>query len=87
LRSDVVCEPLPNRSLGIDRISLSTPSAWAHYDTARPGSIRLLPRDDQLRSLRMDYERMQGMFFATPPTFDAILERLRVLENLINVGR
>lgn len=71
----------------VEHKKLFFPSAWAHYDSARPGSIRLLPREDQVRSLRADYERMQPMFFATPPTFDAILERLRVLENQINGER
>jgi hypothetical protein len=68
----------------VEHKKLFFPSAWAHYDSARPGSIRLLPREDQLRSLRMDYERMRGMFFAAPPTFDAMLEHLRVLEDQIN---
>jgi hypothetical protein len=71
----------------VDHKKLFFPSSWANYDTAVPGSIHLVPRDDQLRPLRGDYERMQPMFFATPPTFDSIVERLRSLEEQIHGKR
>jgi hypothetical protein len=45
-------------------------SAWAHYDTARPGTLRLSPNPARLADLRTDYRDMQPMMFDDPaPTF------------------
>ena len=60
-------------------------SAWAHYDTARPGSLRLSPNPDRLPALRSDYSNMQPMMFDDPaPTFDEIMKKIEELELLIN---
>ncbi len=40
------------------------PSSWAHYDLAVPGTFRLVPSDENLKSLASDYSRMQVMFLA-----------------------
>lgn len=57
---------------------------WAHYEEAKPGSLRLLPRDKQINRLKADYRQMQEMFFEDPPSFDNILERLKTVEEEIN---
>lgn len=57
---------------------------WAGYDTARPGTLRLVPPDEYLKSLREDYRQMQVMMFQNPPTFDEIREILGDLEKEIN---
>ncbi|MBF0532605.1 MAG: nucleotidyl transferase AbiEii/AbiGii toxin family protein [Candidatus Omnitrophica bacterium] len=57
---------------------------WAHYEEATPAGLRLLPRNDQMRALKIDYRQMQQMFFEEPPTFDQIIERLRGIEKEIN---
>jgi hypothetical protein len=59
-------------------------SAWANYATARPGTLRLLPRDQIVSELKRDYAAMQPMFFSEPPGFDTILGQLRELERRIN---
>ena len=59
-------------------------SAWAKYDTARPKTLRLLPRDNIVAELRRDYAAMQPMFFDEPPAFAAILDRIHELEQRIN---
>lgn len=60
-------------------------SSWAHYETARPGSFRLLPDEsERLDGLRRDYEAMQSMIFGTAPTWDEIVHTLRALEGRIN---
>lgn len=61
-------------------------AAWAKYDTARPGSLRLSPPPDLERALRRDYETMREMFFNEPMTFEEILERIAALEAAINEG-
>lgn len=57
---------------------------WAHYEEARPGSLKLLPRDEQVSQLKADYRQMQEMFFEDPPSFESILEKLKIAEDEIN---
>ena len=59
-------------------------SAWANYGDAKPGSFRLVPREDQQSALRRDYQAMRDMYLTDPPDFDIILATLSELENRIN---
>lgn len=60
-------------------------SAWASYDLARPGTLRLLPGEDRIKDLRADYRAMAPMMFdAKPPGFDDIIARLRQFEDDVN---
>ena len=59
-------------------------TAWAHYDTARPGTLRLTPNDQIVGELRQDYLGMRPMFFRTPPSFEEILASLPEMEAQIN---
>lgn len=58
--------------------------SWAHYEEARPGTFKLVPKDEHLNALRSDYRRMAEMIFGETPDFDQILDILRQLENEIN---
>ena len=60
------------------------PSAWAHYDLARPGSLRLLPAEKRVAALERDYRNMNVMIFGEPPAFNKIMETLAALEQEIN---
>ena len=60
-------------------------SAAARYDEAKPGTLRLIPSEDRHRELTADYTSMRPMFFRDVPAFDVILDRLRELENTINI--
>jgi hypothetical protein len=61
------------------------PSAWARYDLAVPGSLKLLPATfSQVKELAQDYEDMQVMLFGEPPEFRDILDELKHLEAEIN---
>ena len=57
---------------------------WACYDEAKPGTLRLVPRDDQMDLLKNDYRQMQEMFFEESPPFEHIIEKLKVIEGQIN---
>ena len=57
---------------------------WAHYEEARPGGLRLSPREDQISQLKTDYRQMQEMFFEDPPSFDSILKKLKTVEKEIS---
>lgn len=61
-------------------------AAWAHYDTARPGSLKLAPPSVLEPALRKDYESMREMFFNEPLSFDEMMTRVRALEIEINAG-
>ena len=60
-------------------------SGWASYETARPGTLRLMPEDARVRDLRADYRAMMPMMFdQTPLSFDDILAKIAALEETIN---
>ena len=61
------------------------PSAWARYDLAVPGSLKLLPPEpSHVKRLAQDYDDMQVMLFGAPPKFRNILSELQNLESEIN---
>lgn len=59
-------------------------SAWAHYDTARPGTFQLLPEGKALDDLKRDYQEMGTMIFGKAPEWDTVAQGLRGLERRIN---
>ena len=60
------------------------PANWTHYDTAVPGTLRIVPNESLAAILRKDYQQMQEMFPTKPLTFDEILARLEALQERIN---
>jgi len=56
----------------------------ARYDLAKPGSLLLMPKNEHIAQLNADYEQMQQMFFEDSPSFENILEKLKIAENKIN---
>jgi hypothetical protein len=61
-------------------------ASYANYDACLAGQLRLIPENAALAALRDDFQRMidAGMFIGGPPNFDAIVDRLRALETVIN---
>ena len=60
-------------------------SGWASYDTARPGSLRLMPGEARIKDLRADYRAMAPMMFDdSPPSFNDILSRIEKFQEAIN---
>src|SRR6266481_7422899 len=57
---------------------------WAQYDTAVPGTLRIVPNDALQAILRKDYQQMEEMFPSKPLSFDEILARLEALQKRIN---
>lgn len=58
--------------------------AWARYDLAVPGSLELLPTEENIKYLKDDYEKMKGMIFGEYPSWENILEDLKELERTLN---
>jgi hypothetical protein len=62
-------------------------SGWASYETARPGTLRLMPAETRIRDLRADYRDMAPMMFDDSPLpFDDVLARIKKLQDDINVS-
>jgi hypothetical protein len=60
-------------------------SGWASYDTARPGTLLLLPDEARIKDLRADYRAMAPMMFDdAPPSLDDILAKIEKLQETIN---
>jgi hypothetical protein len=60
------------------------PRNWARYDLAKPGTIRLMPPEHLIQTLRKDYKEMQVMIYGKRDSFDIILDQIQTLENEIN---
>ena len=59
--------------------------SWVDYSTLRPGSLRLIPSDDQLAAWRQDFQIMRSeMFFGDVPKFDEILRVVGDFEKRFN---
>ena len=57
---------------------------WANYDTATPGTFKLIPSSTILTELEKDYKLMAPMIFGNIPTFTDIIKKLTELEQRIN---
>ena len=60
------------------------PQAWARYDLAKPGTMRLVPVEPYQPKLEADYRAMREMIFGEYPSFAEIVEILAQLEVEIN---
>ena len=59
-------------------------AAWANYERAKPGSLRLMPNEDLTAALRRDYSGMREMIIGDAPDFDDILGEIEAFEAEIN---
>jgi hypothetical protein len=57
---------------------------WAQYDTAVPGTLRIVPNEALQAILRKDYQQTEEMFPSKPLSFNEILARLEALQKRIN---
>ncbi|MGD0900131.1 MAG: nucleotidyl transferase AbiEii/AbiGii toxin family protein [Thermoguttaceae bacterium] len=81
-RQAMECGDLLTRVVAHKRLFFA--SAWANYETAVPGSLHLVPREDQAVLLRTDYARMREMIFGEAPAWEQIVQGLRALEGQVN---
>ncbi len=59
-------------------------SGWANYETASPGTFKLIPPEERIKELEQDYDAMHNMIYGKYPNFDDLLSVLSELENEIN---
>ena len=60
------------------------PSAWVNYESAKAGSIKLVPPSKRITELSKDYDAMRSMIFGSYPSLDEIIAVLQSLEAEIN---
>jgi len=60
------------------------PRGWAQYDQAKPGTLKLVPREHVLEAVKKDYKAMRNMIYGRYPSYGEILQILKELEDEIN---
>ena len=60
------------------------PRAWAKYQEAIPGTLKLVPPEYRFRALAADYEAMKDMLYGDIPTFETVMNAVHQLEREIN---
>ena len=60
------------------------PRKWAEYENAKIGSLKLVPPEYRLNSLKEDYKNMEKMFYSDFPDFDNLMNYICELEKEIN---
>jgi hypothetical protein len=61
--------------------------AWAKFEEAVPGTLRLVPPDDRMDELERDYQKMrEEMIFGNAPPLSHIIEVLGEIERQVNEG-
>lgn len=60
------------------------PRGWAKYQEALPATLKLVPPEYRLPSLKADYEISKSMLYGDIASFDKIIEALKDLETEIN---
>lgn len=59
-------------------------SAWANYDSAVPGTLKLVPPQYRWAAISEDYATMLPMFLAEPASFAELMRRLAEAEAALN---
>lgn len=87
IRHDAKARALANIDL-LDEVghhkSVFFKAAWARYEDAKPGSLRLFPNETLEAALRRDYAGMREMIIGDAPTFDDVMGTIAGLEAEIN---
>lgn len=60
------------------------PRSWAKYQEAKPGTLKLCPPDYRFEALEADYISMTQMLFGDIPSFQTVMDAIKVLEDEIN---
>lgn len=61
------------------------PRAWARYDLAKIGTLKIAPNDCFLKQLENDYKNMQDMIYGDKPEFSNMIKYIKDLEQIINM--
>lgn len=53
---------------------------WINYYQLQPRDLQLVPQPERLPDWKADYQAMRSMFFQEPPSFEELVEQLRIIE-------
>ncbi|MDZ7783265.1 MAG: nucleotidyl transferase AbiEii/AbiGii toxin family protein [Halioglobus sp.] len=81
---DAALQDMPLLQTVVDFKQRFYPRAWARYDLAGPGTLKLVPSDTVMTVLERDYDAMRTMIYGETPAFVDILADLGQLETDIN---
>jgi len=82
--SGIACAFLSPSRLG-DLLAPFFARAWAKFDEAVPGTLRLVPPENRVAELERDYRAMRDeMIFGDAPTLGHIIDVLREIERRVN---
>ena len=87
IKSSLIKEILSDVSLLDDVVKFKSRfyvSKSAHYDTAKLGTIQLIPSNENILLLEKDYKKMGDMLFGEIPIFEDIIEELKKFETILN---
>lgn len=59
-------------------------AAWANYETAIPGQLKICPHEHLLKELERDYKIMSFMIYGIVPPFDEILKSIEEFQTKMN---
>lgn len=62
------------------------PVAWAKYELAQSGTMKLVPPPDRMQELELDFRAMQNMIFDKRLSLEEIMATLSQLEHEINTN-
>ena len=88
LKSEIKEKALQNAEL-LERVAnhkkIYFASTWADYDSARKGTLKLLPPKRIIDDLKRDYALMKDMFFGEIPEWKLVLKTIEEFETEFNV--
>ena len=62
------------------------PRAWAKYQEAIPGTLKLVPPEYRFAALAADYEAMKDMLYGDVPMFETVISAIGELEQEIHTA-
>lgn len=60
------------------------PVGWAEYDSAKIGSLKMMPPTYNIKALEDDYKDMKNMIFGNIPEFEDMISHIQKLEDCLN---
>ncbi len=57
---------------------------WSKFEEAVPGTFKLYPNKECIKTLKEDYEDMKKMIYGDIPSFEEVLTVIKQLETEIN---
>ena len=57
---------------------------WALLEDIKKGNLKLIPPIERFKELKKDYDNMKTMLYGDVPTFEELMDYLKILEDEIN---